>query len=413
MNTMATNPLGRTAPLLLAVVTATAIGLICCQRDDAVTTPESAQPSAEHNAVDNDSPRTRAYEWVLVYQMSYDNNLAWAGYPILQMMRAGLTSDRVAIALFADLPDEDGLLRVVLEADGLRAERLATDDSASAAVFERNMAWVASELPANHYALTFLDHGGRLDQIGYDEHPGGLDAPRWLNLTEVADVLRTWQREHQSPIDLLFLQQCGKGSIEAYWELSDGARYLMASEVDVDAPNGYYTQVLQTLSSNPEIDGLTLARLIMRYEPPETFGSYAVIDSSALRRSAARLNAVLEPLSSTGSPPRAPEDDPSMQPLDELFHPAADESYVDLVAWLDAVYRSNDLDTESVREFHDWLTTNVLLERRISSVMSESLSESSGITLMLPSTPATLLRYENAAIYRDTLLDEVHRRLID
>jgi hypothetical protein len=423
---MTTGPLHSTTAvkqmfvLLLSVVSLSAAPL-SCRRESTVDVPDSGQMSRATGGSTSSASESGLLDWVLIYQMSYDNNLAWAGLPILEMLRAGLTSDRVAVAIFADLPDDGGMFRIVLRGDDLEAVRLSTEDSASSSVFAQNLDWVGQSLPATRYALIFLDHGGRLDEIGLDAHPGdsgeGPGGSRWLSLSEVARVVRQWRIDHDAALELLFLQQCGKGSIESYWALRDTAEFLMASEVDIDAPNNYYSAVLREISATPDIDGRALARLIMRNEPGDSFGSFTVVDNGALGELPTRLNTALEPLLSLSSELVDAGRDSSRslaaEPLDVLFHPAAGEEYVDLIAWLEALYRANGVDNSAVRELSTWLGATLMVERRVSPEMAERLGDSSGFSVLLPASGEVLGEYDSVSLFEHSLLDELHQRLLE
>src|SRR5690606_312611 len=111
------------------------------------------------------------YDWVFYFHMAYDNDLERCGPPILSMLQQGLTSERVAVVVTADTRDEEGMRRIVLTSAGARQERLDEEGSAEEEVLAAELAWVSANLPAKKYAVVFLDHGGALGQMSFDEHP--------------------------------------------------------------------------------------------------------------------------------------------------------------------------------------------------------------------------------------------------
>ena len=47
-------------------------------------------------------------------------------------------------------------------------------------------------------------------------------------------------RSQGAEVELLFLQQCGKGTLENYYSFKDAAKVVMGSQTNVGAPNSYY-----------------------------------------------------------------------------------------------------------------------------------------------------------------------------
>ncbi len=354
----------------------------------------------------------RPYDWVFYYHMAYDNDLERCGPPILSMLQQGLTSDRVAVVVTADGRGAEGMRRLVLTRAGAREERLDEEGSAEEEVLAAELAWVSANLPAEKYAVVFLDHGGALGQMSFDERPRPGRRKHWLYPPAVGRVLAEWRRAAPGEVELVFYQQCGKGSLENYYAFKDAARVVMGSQTTVGAPNGYYAPVLREVAERPELGGLELAALIARHEPASMFTNYAALDAAALAELPARLDAALAPLlavselrtglmrsevpSCFGFPPE--------QPL-ELFY--------DGLAVLERLYRVNDLDRAPLEAFAAWVGERLVRVHRVSPRHEREAAEWCGFSLFVPLSARALAPYqEDYSIYRDTRLAELHRAVI-
>jgi hypothetical protein len=247
------------------------------------------------------------WDWVFVYYMSYDNDLSHHGPPILDMLAEGIRagdagdSDRVAAVVLADFDDADGLRRYELTAGGRREVAVGGEGSAETGTLTDFLAWVGDHYEARKYALIFLDHGGRLDQMSNDARPGRAGGANWLSVPEVATALSRWRSGLRGEVELLFLQQCGRGAVEDVYELRAAAPVLLASQARMDAPNSYYPDVLAWAGRHPEAGGEALAAQIAQQEGEDGFVILASVRTDALEELPRRLDAALAPALAVGA----------------------------------------------------------------------------------------------------------------
>ena len=120
-------------------------------------------------------PGTNVYDWVFVYYMSYDNDLSAFGGVILNDLRNGLSSSKVAVVVQGDFIDSSGMKRIALYyADGKTRRKeslLRSEDSADEAELRKYLEWVCKKWIAKNYCLVFLNHGGKLNQMCKDNKP--------------------------------------------------------------------------------------------------------------------------------------------------------------------------------------------------------------------------------------------------
>jgi len=220
----------------------------------------------------------RERPWTFAYVMSYDNDLSAYADAVLDRIADGVRKSGLVVTVLADLDDEDGLRRHVIDGKSRTVSTLSTDDSASEKVVTDYLDWVVATYPAKRYGIVFLDHGGGLDDMCLDWHPGGKSRKRWLSARKTGDALRALRRrvtaDGRSEVELLFLQQCGRGSIENLYNFRGAARAVLASQAPVGAPNDYYRATFFRLGRKPDVDGFEVADGILWDE--EQFTSLAV-----------------------------------------------------------------------------------------------------------------------------------------
>ncbi len=335
-------------------------------------------------------------DWVLVYYMSYDNNLERCGPIILDALERGVRDSKLIVTVLSDDTDKSGLNRIVLSKDGRTTDKLETDNSASEDVLKEYLMWVGATHPAKHYAVVFLDHGGRLDDMCADEWPGDKITKTWLSAKVVGPLLRQWRKDAHGAVDLLFLQQCGRGSIENLYNFRGAADAIMASQTTVGAPNTYYEPTGKWLAAREKTGGLDLAKRIMADD--EHFTNYVCVDGAALDDLPKRLAPVVDALLSPATPLPAT----GLKPC----FPIQDEKNYDLLAWLDGAFKENKLPDKPLKDFREWVTGKLILAHVKKEPAQKRIASWTGLSIVVADSEKVRKRYADYPIYADTKLDE-------
>jgi len=236
----------------------------------------------------------RHYDWILLYWMPYDNDLSRFGQPILQMLIKGVQSDNVLVVVESDFWGASNLSRRVITKDNVDVQQLETANSASEDVFAEYLNWAKSQFVADNWAIIFLGHGGRLDQVSPDNNPGLGTRTQWMNIQNIRDVVAQFNQDINDRVELFFFQNCNKGTIEAHYTLQDVAEYTLSSQKILGAPNHYYEPLLQFLGHSPKVNGGQVAEKIIQSERSDMYNSYTVTDNRTIRELPAKLNPLLE-----------------------------------------------------------------------------------------------------------------------
>lgn len=333
------------------------------------------------------------HDWVIIYYMSYDNNLEGCGPVIINELQDGIKDSGNVITVLSDDSDRNGLKRFVITSAGTSKEILQTDNSASEDTLEDYLDWVTNNYTAKNYALIFLDHGGCVDEMCYDERPGKGIKKRWLSAQKVGAVLEDFTAKVKGRFRLLFLQQCGRGSVENLYNFRNTAETIMASQMNVGAPNTYYKNTIKWLSTHENTGGADLAAYIMTND--RDFGNYVSIRSSALAELPAQLNLVIGFV--LDKKKNILNTELEISPC----YGHGDEHFYDLFIWLEKLYRANGVSEEPLEKFKKWVRDELIITVGVNPESGKTIRELCGLSLLVPEAREQADRYRNYPLYVD------------
>ncbi|MEZ0230050.1 MAG: clostripain-related cysteine peptidase, partial [Planctomycetota bacterium] len=168
------------------------------------------------------------YDWGVAYYMSYDNNLEKCGKTILKGIKKGCTSPKQIVAVQADYTNSEGMTRYTIKHSGTDESKIDTEDSAKEETAATYLEWFTKTFKCKRYVFTFLDHGGKIDQMCNDDNPGP-SGKKWMSGKIMGEKLRALKEKLGDKLQLLFLQQCGRGSLENLYNFKGTAEYIMSS----------------------------------------------------------------------------------------------------------------------------------------------------------------------------------------
>jgi hypothetical protein len=307
------------------------------------------------------TPPPRVVEWTLAFYLPYDNDLAPLAAEIEAQVRAGLTGERAAATLLVDGPGEADMRRVSVGPGGAAVERLAGDDATDPAVFESFLRWTAATRPARHYALFLLGHGGRAGEIGVDRHRGPGRAAGWADAEAFGAALRRLAADlAPARLEVLVLQQCGRGSVEALWPFRATAPLVLASETFVGAPNTYYRPLGEAVSTRPLVEPSEVARLVLAHD--RHAATLAVLDGARIAAIPAALDRLAAALDPTGRARLA-------RPADRAPAYVHDgEAAFDLCEWARALGAANGAVEADVDRAVAWFSGTLVRSQRFRPV---------------------------------------------
>ena len=351
--------------------------------------------------------KANVYEWVFVYYMSYDNDLSSFGEVILGDLENGLSNSKIAVVVQADFIDSKGVKRIGLYYAGGKARRketiLKSEDSADEAELMKYLEWVRKKWVAKNYCIIFLDHGGKLNDMCKDNKPfrnqkknRQFTSGKWLRASGAGEIVASFNQETGCKVRLLFLQQCGRATIQNLYNFTDAAEYIMASPLIVGAPNTYYTKTIAAASRDPNITGEILAATIMRED--EHYTLYTLVSNEQLKRLPEKLRPVLKSFGCASALIR-PE---SCLPLFE--HEG--EKFYDLKSFFYALNSANNnIAGEELGSFFEWCRSRLIVSKAIREPGLPAEPSYSGLSIYVPSSPNAGTDYSFLPLNRQTELE--------
>ena len=362
----------------------------------------NCKPSASLFSQENMSNKQH-YDWIILYWMPYDNDLSPFGSPILQMLTKGVQSDNILVMVQADFLGAKNLSRSIITKGKVEVQQLRTTNSASEQVFGEYLSWAHSRFMAKKWAIIFLGHGGHLDEISPDVNIGTLQqGTQWMNIKKLSDVISNFNSAINSRVELFFFQNCNKGTIEAHYTLRDAANYTLSSQNLLGAPNYYYESLLQFLGANSELNGGQLAEKIIEFERSDMYSSYTVTDNRYVRELPARLNRLIDIITSSKFK--------AFNREELKLYSYRNEDFIDVVLLIEALAKQVNNIQDDCDRFVSFFKTSMIYKHQQN--LDKTNSELSGLGLLLPNSKQHLQKYQYLPVFSDLKLVELFNAIL-
>ncbi|MHC4661304.1 MAG: clostripain-related cysteine peptidase [Planctomycetota bacterium] len=358
-------------------------------------------PKAEPEKPAGEEKKEPDHEWGVIYYMPYDNNLEVFGELIIGRIKQGVVSEKLVAAVQADFSDNGGMYRYRITSKDMKKTQLKSDDSADEDRIMEYMNWFAKEFHCRNYIVVFLNHGGKLDETSLDlRHSAG--GKRWASGRVLGEKFRRFRKELPGKWPLLFLQQCGRGSLENLYSFRGTAEYIMSAPVTVGAPNTYYTNVIKWLSGKADAAGSDIAEKIA--DEDEHYSLYTCLETKKLDELPKRLNGVLDAF--------LKKDELAAAPAPVIFRPEPRETIMDVKTLFLKIAEKNETGKPEVDGFAKWLSDELFIMARFNKRARYFPGKLCGASIYYPSTSADIKRYGDLDLYRESRLPELWRKLI-
>ena len=360
------------------------------------------------------SPKPR---WALLYYMSYDNDLSKHGNAILQALSKGLQDESIVVAVQVDFTKNNGMQRIVFSVKKGKVHKqviqLKSEDSADERSVASFLSWIQKKLPADNYMLAFLNHGGKLNQMCSDVRPfsksvispkASQTSEKWLRSHKVGQIVARFHKRTQKRLRLLFLQQCGRSTLQNLYHFAYAADYTLASPLSILAPNTYYTKTLQQLRRSPNWTGKELAQQIMRSD--KDYQIYTLIHNATLQK---LPNVWLPLLQKYLTKKRLKW--PTEVPVTFRTEPGTKaERFVDAKHFFKGLAQQNGIAQKETQRFINWLELELIVQRSHVPKAKKLLPLCSGISLFIPLQKEQVGRYPHLPIYQKLPLQRFFKK---
>jgi len=279
--------------------------------------------------------------------------------------------------------------------------RLASDDSADENQVIEYLNWFVKTFPCKHYIVTFLDHGGGLDEMSLDDHPDTHG--KWLSGQVLGAKLRAFAQKVPGKWELLFLQQCGRGSLENLYSFRSTANFIISSPTYLFPPNSYYTAFHRWLGESGNADGKSIAAKIADLDDGYTM--YTCLRTRVLDALPAQFNLVIA----------------SFLDREHLKVPWSlqgqgvyivhGDSLFDAKTYLERLAASNGVDSSGVKSFFTWVEQELLTGTWLQPQRKTTAGPLCGLTLYVPWMNRDADKYARLDFYQRTRLSQLWPKL--
>lgn len=357
-------------------------------------------------------PRRKArYKWIVLYWMPYDNDLTRFGEPILEMLKNGTQNPDIAVIVQSDYYQERKMRRRLLTNESIKEINVTGNDSSNISGLSEYLNWANQNFQAEHWIVSIVGHGGKINEISPDDSADKLKTRKWMGVDQFTNAVSNFNRATNGKVELLFFQNCNKATLEVVYQARHCARYTLASQLELGAPNYYYHDFLKTLQKT-SFDGRTAAIAIANSERDNMYHSLTLIDNKAIQSLPVKLSRLLRLL------PNTPLTKNSRSQLQTYYQ--SEEQHCDLLLLLDYFSQSGNRERKEFAEFSNFLRSSVityyktggkLYSTRIDPLGIRDVERLSGLSVYFPETEADITRYRSLDLYREVDLISFYRKL--
>ncbi|MEO1354092.1 MAG: clostripain-related cysteine peptidase, partial [Cyanobacteria bacterium J06635_15] len=229
------------------------------------------------------------YRWIVLYWMPYDNNLVRFGEQIIEMLIEGTKNSDAIVVVQSDYFGDVHMRRRIIENGIIEQENLEIEDSSNVDTFSAYLDWAFQTFDAEKWAIIIVGHGGRINEISPDNHGFNRQPRTWMEVDQLAREISHFNRSTDNRVELLFLQNCNKATLEVVYEMRNCARYTLASQFTLGAPNYYYVGFLESLNNSLN-NGYEAATAIIDSEHTDMYHSLTLINNQMIRQIPEKLS---------------------------------------------------------------------------------------------------------------------------
>lgn len=344
------------------------------------------------------SPAKSYHQWVVLYWMPYDNDLVRFGEPIVEMLTHGTQNSDVAVVVQSDYRGDATLRRRQLINGNISEIEVTEEDSSNSSVFSAYLDWAKQTFEAEHWAIIVVGHGGKINEISPDDHSTTDRGRTWMGVNQFAHAVHQFNLAINGNVELLFFQNCNKATLEVIYEVRNCARYTLASQLTLGAPNYYYEGFLNSLK-DPTIKGYEAALAIMNAERADMYHTLTLVNNQAVNQIPDKLSPLIQTIVN--------HDLPEITKAELLTDGYFGEQHCDILTLLDTLSKASNQGRKAFNQFADFLRSSVIASYKTGGELLLSPPESNfnlekfcGLSLYLPETEQAISRYRSLALYQ-------------
>lgn len=173
-----------------------------------------------------------------------------------------------------------------------------------------------------------------------------------MRVDRFANAVSSFNQSTDGRVELLFFQNCNKGTLEVVYEARDCAKYTLASQLQLGAPNYYYKGFLNRLK-DPSVEGYKAAIAIMNSEQLDMYHTLTLVDNQNLKLIPEKLSRLLKSILSKGLP--------AIKQSELSTYYYFGEKHCDVLVLLRYLSKISGQGQNELRDFADFLCSSVIV----------------------------------------------------
>ena len=360
-------------------------------------------------AIDSNYSQNKSrYKWVVLYWMPYDNDLVRFGEPIVEMLTQGTQNSENLVVVQSDYWDDSKMRRRLLSNGTVNEIDIAGEDSSDISAFRSYLNWANQTFEAQHWAVIIVGHGGKINEVSPDDHKVIGKKRTWMGVDQFADAVSSFNRATRVGVELLFFQNCNKATLEVLYEVRNCARYTLASQLALGAPNYYYKGFLNRLKDS-SVKGREAAIAIMDSERIDMYHTLTLVDNQTVKLIPEKLSQLLKRIINKGLP--------TIKQSELSTYHYSGEQHCDALLLLGYLSRTNNQVQNELSDFSKFLLSSVILYFKTGGELygnfekNTNLEKLSGISLYLPENKQQIYRYRSLDLYQEVGLIDLYKKI--
>jgi Clostripain family len=350
------------------------------------------------------------HSWVILYWMPYDNNLVDFGEPIIEMLTKGTKNSDASVAVQSDYFGDTKMRRRTFIKGVTEEIAIAGEDSSDISAFSAYLDWAYQNFDAKHWAVIVVGHGGKVNEVSPDDHGSSNEKRTWMRVDQFASAVSGFNQATNGRVELLFFQNCNKATLEVVYEARNCARYTLASQMTLGAPNYYYEGFLERLNK-PLISGREAAIAIIESERDDMYHTLTLVDNQAVKYIPVKLSRLIQILLTNHSQAI------DLSKLSTIRY--FGEQCCDVLTLFDYLSKNINQASNAFTEFADFLKSSVIVHYQTGGKLygshhlknrdSEKLC---GLSLYLPENRQAISQYSSLALYKGVDLVRLYKEIL-
>jgi Clostripain family len=350
-------------------------------------------------------PKSR-HKWVVLYWMPYDNDLSFFGEPIVEMLTCATKNSEIAVVVQSDYWGDPKMRRRQIVNGSVNEIDVVGEDSSDVSALSDYLEWANQTFEAEHWAVIVVGHGGQINEVSPDDHRTIRGTRTWMRIDQFANSVSRFNCATHERVELLFFQNCNKATLEVVYETRNCARYTLASQLTLGAPNYYYEGFINQLKKSSIDHGRDAAIAIMDSESADMYHTLTLVDNQAVERIPDKLSCLLQPILSDRLS--------SMNQSSLQSYYYFGEQQCDVLFLLEYLSKVSHQDQNKLTEFTNFLRSSVITSYKTGGkiYINHDSEGFSGLSLYLPENEQQISRYTGLALYQGVDLVSLYRRLV-